>query len=76
MGWKELNGLLDNVGAEHFNKDSFVQAYNEDTRVNKLVDSFDENGLVLAGAEPTKSDEPDDKTVDQMADRATKTALK
>lgn len=40
-----------------------------------MVDSFDEEGVTLAGGEEPKS-EPEDKTVDKMADRATKNALK
>ena len=41
----------------------------------KLVNNFDEQGLVLAGGEDPKSP-PEDKTLDKMADRATANALK
>jgi hypothetical protein len=64
--------LLDNVGSEHFDQSSFVTAYNDDTRVNKLVSSFDENGIVLVGGEDPANPEP----VDNMAKSATKNALK
>jgi len=75
ISWEKLNDILSNVGSEHFDKDSFVQAYNNDTRVKDLVNNFDQDGVVLAGAE-TPREPDDDKTVDQMADRATKAALK
>jgi hypothetical protein len=67
--------MLTNVGVEQFDNDSFVQAYNKDTRIQKLVDKFDERGVVLAGGEMPAS-KPEDPEVDQMADRATKNALK
>ena len=68
--------MLDNVGSEHFDQSSFVTAYTDDTRVNKLVSSFDENGVVLVGGEDPAKPEPEDKTVDNMAKSATKNALK
>ena len=75
MSWSSLNELLTNVGIEQFDRDSFVDAYNNDTRIQNMVDSFDEDGITLAGGEEPKSP-PEDKTVDKMADRATKNALK
>lgn len=76
VGWDELNNLLQNAQAEQFSRDSFVQAFNDDTRVRNLVNNFDEAGVVLKGGEDPKLDDPEDPTVDQMADRATKAALK
>ena len=75
IGWDELNTLLQNVGAEQFNRDSFVEAFNSDTRVRNLVNNFDEAGVTLKGGQEPKQ-EPEDKTVDKMADRATANALK
>ena len=63
------------VGAEQFNRDSFVEAFNSDTRVRNLVNNFDEAGVTLKGGQEPKQ-EPEDKTVDKMADRATANALK
>ena len=76
VGWDELNKLLQNAQAEQFSRDSFVQAFNDDTRVRNLVNNFDETGVVLKGGEDPELDDPEDPTVDQMADRATKAALK
>ena len=43
-------------------------------RIQGLVDSFDENGVVLkGGAEPQS--EPEDDTVDKMASRAAQSTL-
>ena len=75
IGWDELNTLLQNVGSEHFNRDSFAEAFNSDTRVRNLVNNFDEAGVTLKGGQDPKSP-PEDKTVDKMADRATANALK
>lgn len=60
---------------EQFDRESFVTAYNKDSRLQSLVSSFDEDGIVFKGGEEP-AQEPEDKTVDQMADRATKNALK
>ncbi len=43
-------------------------------RIQGLVDSFDENGVVLKGGKEPQS-EPEDDTVDQMASRAAKSTL-
>ena len=67
--------MLSNVGVEQFDEKSFVSAYNKDTRIQDLVDKFDDRGVVLAGGE-MPADKPEDPEVDQMADRATKNALK
>ena len=67
--------MLSNVGVEQFDEKSFVSAYNKDTRIQDLVDKFDDRGVVLAGGE-MPADKPEDPEVDQMADRATKSALK
>ncbi len=40
-----------------------------------MVASFDDNGVVLKGGEAPRS-EPEDDTVDNMASRAAKSALK
>lgn len=66
-----------NSEKEHYDRESFVVAYNGDQRLQNLVSSFDEQGIVLPGGEAPKSD--DDKgadTVDKMAKSATKDALK
>jgi len=67
--------MLSNIGVEQFDEKSFVSAYNKDTRIRDLVDKFDDRGVVLAGGE-MPADKPEDPEVDQMADRATKNALK
>ena len=75
IGWDDLNKYLANAGAEQYNRESFVVAYNSDQRLQNLVNSFDEAGLVLAGGEEPQA-EPEDKTVDNMAGRATANAMK
>ena len=75
ISWEDLNKFLDNAGSEHYDRESFVKAYNNDPRIQELVSSFDENGVVLKGGEAPQS-EPEDDTVDQMASRAAKSALK
>ena len=72
--WK-LNKFLSNAGKEHYDRESFVVAYNSDQRLQNLVNSFDEAGLILAGGEEPQA-KPEDPTVDNMAKSATKNALK
>ena len=74
MSWADLNSFLDNVGSEHFDQESFVKAYNSDSRIKDLVDSFDETGVVLKGGKAPQS-EPEDDTVDNMASRAAQSTL-
>ncbi len=69
-----MNKFLDNVGSEHYNRESFVQAYNNDPRIQKLVSSFDDNGVVLKGGEAPQS-EPEGGEVDDMASRAAQATL-
>jgi hypothetical protein len=76
VSWDSLSDELKNVGAEQLNQDTFVSAYNNDSRLQDMVNSFNDEGLMLAGSEPAQSDEPEDDTVDNMAKSATKNALK
>ena len=77
ISWDELNNYLSNSEKEHYDRESFVVAYNADQRLQNLVNNFDEDGVVLAGGEAPQMDQPDDdKSIDSMADRATKNALK
>jgi hypothetical protein len=76
VSWDSLSDELKNVGAEQLNQNTFVSAYNNDSRLQDMVNSFNDEGLMLAGSEPAQSDEPEDDTVDNMAKSATKNALK
>ena len=76
VSWDSLSDELKNVGAEQLSQDTFVSAYNNDSRLQDMVNSFNDEGLMLAGSEPVQSDEPEDDTVDNMAKSATKNALK
>jgi hypothetical protein len=76
VSWDSLSDELKNVGAEQLSQDTFVSAYNNDSRLQDMVNSFNDEGLMLAGSEPAQSDEPEDNTVDNMAKSATKNALK
>lgn len=76
VSWDSLSDELKNVGAEQLTPDTFVSAYNNDSRLQDMVNSFNDEGLMLKGSEPAQSDEPEDDTVDNMAKSATKNALK
>lgn len=72
----DLNKLMQNVGAEHFNYDAFKASYDSDPRVKALVANFSERGIEPK-TKKAPSDVPQgdktgsDATVGAMAKRAT-----
>jgi hypothetical protein len=68
-----------NAGQEEFSYDSFKMAYDADPVIQALVKNFSKNGIELAtkNTKSTPSTEvKGDKTVSQMAKRATSAAMK
>lgn len=68
-----------NAGQEEFSYDSFKMAYDADPVVQALVKNFSKNGIELATKNTKDAAQPEakgDKTVSQMAKRATSHAMK
>lgn len=72
----DLNKLMQNVEAEHFDFESFKAAYDTDPRVKAMVKNFDKRGIepmtkneLDSGTTSTSSSGGD--TVSSMAKRAT-----
>lgn len=74
MSWEELNGYMDNMGAEEYNQDTFKAAYDQDPQIKSLVSSFDPEGITLKGGEEP-AQPAQDNTVDNMAKSATANAM-
>jgi len=78
----DLNKLMQNVGAETFDYNSFKAAYDTDPRVKAMVSNFSQEGIEPKTAKQEKSDVPQadsqtgGDTVDQMAKRATDVGAK
>lgn len=71
-----LNKLMQNVGGEQFDYDTFKNLYDTDERVKTMVKNFDQQGLELKLSTDNDLDQPQqdatgDNTVSQMAKRAT-----
>ena len=74
--WDEINTIMQNMGGEQVDQESFQQAYDTDERIKKAIDRFDPDGIHFNGAEAPVGAETDaDNTVDAMAGRATKKAM-
>jgi len=73
----DLNKLMQNVGSEQFDYDTFVAAYETDPRVKTMVANFNKKGIVpkTATQDPTEAPQGDTQdggnTVSSMAKRAT-----
>ena len=75
LSWAALNSLLQNVGDEQFDYDSFNAVYNENEMLKKLVYKYDERGLELKtyGTDPKRSKGGDKETsISKMAKSAAK----
>lgn len=72
----DLNKLMQNVGAEQFDYETFKAAYDTDARVKTMVANFSEKGIEPKTKEqpsdsPVASGEADPKAVSNMAKSAT-----
>ncbi len=82
LSFEALNQIMTNMDLQQFDYDGFKQIYDANPDVQKLVKNFDDKGVTLTtkqeadSEEPmTKTTDPTDATVDQMAKRATNAAL-
>jgi len=78
LSWAALNSLLQNVGDEQFDYDSFKQVYDTNPMLKKLVYKFDGRGVELKtyGTDPKKSKGGEKETsISKMAKSAAKRRL-
>ena len=75
--WDEINTIMQNMGGEQVDQESFQQAYDSDERIKNTIDRFDPDGIHFNSdnASPMAGQTDADNTVDAMADRATKKAM-
>lgn len=75
--WDEINTIMQNMGGEQVDQESFQAAYDSDERIKNAIDRFDPDGIYFNSnnASPVGGDVDTDNTVDAMADRATKKAM-
>lgn len=75
--WDELNTIMQNMGGEQLDQESFQTAYDTDERIKNTIDRFDPDGVYFQSADssPMGGQADTDNTVDAMADRATKKAM-
>ena len=74
--WDEINTIMQNMGGEQVDQESFQQAYDTDERIKNAIDRFDPDGIHFkSAAAPAGAETDADNTVDAMADRATKKAM-
>ena len=71
-----INKIMQNVGGEHFDYDTFVAAYETDERVKSMIKNYSEKGIDLkTQEEPSDVPQSDSPTggnaVNQMAKSAT-----
>lgn len=73
----DLNKLMQNVGGEQFDYDTFVAAYETDPRIKTMVKNYNKTGIEpkTAKEDPNEVPQGDSQdggdTVNQMAKRAT-----
>ena len=75
LSWAALNSLLQNVGDEQFDYDSFKQVYEANPMLKKLVYKFDGRGVELKtyGTDPKASKGGKKETsISKMAKNAAK----
>lgn len=75
LNWAALNNLMQNVGDEQFDYDSFKAQYDSSPMIQKLVFKFDERGVELKtyGTDPKKSQGGEKETsISKMAKNAAK----
>ena len=75
LNWAALNNLLQNVGEEQFDYDSFKTHYDASPMIQKLVFKFNNRGIELKtyGTDPKKSQGDEKETsISKMAKNAAK----
>jgi hypothetical protein len=75
LNWAALNNLMQNVGEEQFDYDSFKSQYDASPMIQKLVFKFDNRGVELKtyGTDPKKSQGGEKETsISKMAKNAAK----
>jgi hypothetical protein len=74
LSWAALNSLMQNVGDEQFDYDSFKAQYDASPLIQKLVHKFDARGIELKtlNTEPKKSENGQESNISKMAKSATK----
>lgn len=75
LNWAALNNLMQNVGDEQFDYDSFKAQYDSSPMIQKLVFKFDDRGVELKtyGTDPKKSQGGEKETsISKMAKNAAK----
>lgn len=78
LSWAALNGLLQNVGDEQFDYDSFRAQYEENEMLKKLVYKFDNRGIELKtyGTDPkAQKGGKEQSSISKMAKSAAKRRL-
>lgn len=75
LNWAALNNLMQNVGEEQFDYDSFKAQYDSSPMIQKLVFKFDNRGVELKtyGTDPKRSQSGEKETsISKMAKNAAK----
>ena len=75
LNWAALNNLMQNVGNEQFDYDSFKAQYDSSSMIKKLVFKFDDRGVELKtyGTDPKRSQGGEKETsISKMAKNAAK----
>ena len=75
LNWAALNNLMQNVGEEQFDYDSFKAQYDTSPMIQKLVFKFNDRGVELKtyGTDPKKSHGDEKETsISKMAKNAAK----
>ena len=75
LNWAALNNLMQNVGDEQFDYDSFKAQYDSSPMIQKLVFKFNDRGVELKtyGTDPKKSQGGEKETsISKMAKNAAK----
>lgn len=74
LSWAALNNLMQNVGEEQFDYDSFKAAYDANPIIQNLVFQFDNRGVTLKtrATQPKKKEGEQETNISKMAKNATK----
>lgn len=77
LSWAALNNLMQNVGEEQFDYDSFKAAYDANPIVQNLVFQFDNRGVTLKtrATQPKKKEGEQESNISKMAKNASKRRL-
>lgn len=74
FSWAALNNLMQNVGDEQFDYDTFKTAYDNNQIIQNLVFQFDNRGVTLKtrATQPKKKEGDKESNISKMAKSATK----